>query len=59
MQNQNRVLAYTKATVIKKEELTNITGGDGKINMTSRQTIRATNGAAPGIDVAYDVGVDW
>lgn len=58
MEKRNeRVLAYTLARVIDIDELAEVSGGGaGRAQMTSKQTVKATNA---GIDVAYDVSVDW
>lgn len=52
-----RVLAYTLAKELGNDELSEVSGGSSK--MTTRQTVRATGGSGQGVDVFYDVTVDW
>jgi hypothetical protein len=59
MENKKeRVLAYTKATMIEKESLAGIVGGDGETRGTTRQSVKVTGSHGAGIDVAYDVHPD-
>lgn len=52
MDNQNRVLAYTKALNLTNDELANISGGSAKL--TTQQTQKIT-GSYPGTtDVELD-----
>lgn len=58
MKNEKeRVFAYTLAKEIDNSELTEVSGGSSQT--TSKQTVRATGGSGQGVDVAYDVSVDW
>ena len=54
---RGRVLAYTLATELSKEEVAEVSGGGSQ--MTTRQTLKASGNAGSGSDVVYDVTVDW
>lgn len=53
---KGRVLAYTLATELSKEEIAKVTGGSAQ--MTTRQTVKVS-GSLGASDVAYDITVDW
>lgn len=54
---KERVLAYTLAKVIKDEELVEISGGNGRMDPTSRGTYFFTGGHQ-GSDVVNDTRFD-
>jgi bacteriocin-like protein len=54
---KERVFAYTLAKEIDVKDLAQISGGSAQT--TYAQTIKATGSSDTGIDIQYDVTVDW
>ena len=54
--NKERVLAYSMAKVIEKEELAEVAGG---WELTNRMSAGASGGSGVGGEAHLDVIVDW
>ncbi|MFC3908682.1 hypothetical protein ACFORL_06275 [Legionella dresdenensis] len=58
MEDNKRVLAYTLAKEISREELENVSGGSGQMGWCSRPTFRAS-GSNGSWDTVVDVVIDF
>ena len=57
MENKKRVFAYTLAKKIDDAALAEVSGGGAP--WTTKQTVQVTGSQGLGMDVAYDVALDW
>ena len=58
MKKNERVLAYTVASVIEQDELQQVSGG-ASAGMSTRQSVHASAVTLADADMTYDVVADW